>query len=93
MPKSVIQNLEAVQVQEQYGKQMGRPPRALLTSVGHPVEKQGAIWQARQSIVKGVVAKPFLGLDSLDDLPFQVFAVPPKLKGALLDSLFEIFQF
>lgn len=65
-----MDHAKAVQVQVQHGKGVGRLTPALQEDPFQPVEKQGAVRQTGEGIVKRFQKEPLLGLPLLLDQPF-----------------------
>ena len=59
MAQAVVDHLEAVQVDEQHGQLLAQAIAA-RDAVGDPIEKQSAVGQASQRVVKRAVAQLLL---------------------------------
>ena len=57
--EAVVDRLEVVEVQEQHGDRVG-PPVASVHGVGEPVKEQGAVGQAGERVVEGLVVELLL---------------------------------
>jgi hypothetical protein len=56
VPELVDHELEAVEVEVQDGDEPG-PPRGAHQGLGQPVEQQGAVWEAGQVVVQGLMGQ------------------------------------
>ena len=56
MSETVVDGLEVVEVQEEHGDRVGAAV-ASVHGVGEPVEKQGAVGQAGERVVEGLVVE------------------------------------
>ncbi len=60
--EAVIDGLEAVEVQEEHGKAIGRASLGMRYCLCQPIEEQGAIRQTRERIMQRLVLQLLLGL-------------------------------
>jgi hypothetical protein len=68
MSKAVVDALEAIEVQKEHGERpLGIPP-LLFQREAEAIEKERAVWQAGQRIVKDFVQKPGLRQLSIADV-------------------------
>jgi hypothetical protein len=90
MADAVVDQLEAVQVEEQHGEH--RPALALgqRQRILQAIEQVQAVGQAGQRIVHGLMGQALLGTQALADLPEQLFVDLGQLAGAFLHALFQL---
>lgn len=90
MTDAVVDDLEAVEVEEQHREQPRRIAPEARQRVSEAIEQQRAIRQAGERIVQGFVLQPQLDLLAHLDLVAQFAVGVREFAGALVDPALEI---
>ena len=87
--EAVVDDLEAVEVEEEHGEPISRVPLGAAAGELQVIHKQGAVCQSRQPVVEGVVEQLLFDLLALGYLLQKLPVARRELDGALGHALFQ----